>query len=83
MTRPLSFDRLYDLRLPPLLPSLEVSPDGERVAFVVDEFDREENERLSSVFVAPTDGSRDPHRLWKAISSRGRREPGRKSAPWK
>ena len=66
MTRPLSFDRLYDLRLPPLLPSLEVSPDGERVAFVVDEFDREENERLSSVFVAPTDGSRDPHRLTRA-----------------
>jgi dipeptidyl aminopeptidase/acylaminoacyl peptidase len=40
-----------------------VSPDGERVAFVVQEADPEEDEYRNSLFVAPTDGSREPHRL--------------------
>ena len=45
---------------------LALSPDGERVAYVVEEFDRDEDERRRSVCVVPADGSRDPHRLTRA-----------------
>ncbi len=40
-----------------------VSPDGDRVAFVAVESDPGEDEHRRSVFVASTDGDRDPHRL--------------------
>ena len=40
-----------------------VSPSGDRVAYVASESDPDEDERRKSVFVAPTDGHRDPHRL--------------------
>src|SRR6056297_1590876 len=63
MTEPLALDDFYDLSF---VTDLAVSPGGERVAFVADEFDREDDERRSSLFVAPTDGSRDPHRLTRA-----------------
>ena len=46
-----------------LLSDVTVSPDGERVAFVATEFNLEDDARHNSVFVAPADGSRDPHRL--------------------
>jgi dipeptidyl aminopeptidase/acylaminoacyl peptidase len=49
-----------------LVGSPTLSPDGERVAYVATEFDPEEDERRSSVFVAPVDGSRAPHRLTRA-----------------
>jgi dipeptidyl aminopeptidase/acylaminoacyl peptidase len=45
------------------LTDVAVSPDGERIAYVTSEFDAEANERLSSLFAVPADGSRDPHRL--------------------
>ncbi|USZ69965.1 S9 family peptidase (plasmid) [Halorussus salilacus] len=63
MPDPLEVEDFYDLTL---LTDLAVSPDGGRVAFVAAEFDRAEDDRRSSVFVAPTDGSRDPHRLSRA-----------------
>ncbi|WP_276302194.1 alpha/beta hydrolase family protein [Halorussus lipolyticus] len=63
MTDSLELADFYDLTL---VTDLAVSPDGERVAFVADEFDREENERKQSLFVAPTDGTSDPHRLSRA-----------------
>src|SRR6056297_749453 len=63
MPDPLELEAFYDLTL---VTDLAVSPDGEEVAFVADEFDREEDERRSSLFVAPTDGSREPHRLSRA-----------------
>lgn len=40
-----------------------VSPDGERVAYVADEFDPVTEERLQTLFVTPADGSDRPHRL--------------------
>ncbi len=40
-----------------------VSPDGDRAAFVASEADPDEDRTRNSVFVVPTDGSRDPHRL--------------------
>jgi dipeptidyl aminopeptidase/acylaminoacyl peptidase len=40
-----------------------VSPGGDRAAFVASEADPDEDEQRNSVFVVPTDGSRDPHRL--------------------
>ncbi|MFC5969984.1 S9 family peptidase [Halomarina salina] len=49
-----------------LVESPTLSPDGDRVAFVAREFDPDEDERRSSVFVAPTDGSREPHRLTRS-----------------
>jgi dipeptidyl aminopeptidase/acylaminoacyl peptidase len=60
MTDPVPLDAYYDLSMPS---SPTVSPDGERVAFVVRESDPDEDEHRRSVFVAPADGSRDPHRL--------------------
>ena len=53
----------YDLSL---VTDVAVAPGGDRVAFVADEFDRAADERHSSLFVVPTDGSRDPHRLSRA-----------------
>ncbi|WP_323676145.1 prolyl oligopeptidase family serine peptidase [Halorubellus sp. PRR65] len=43
-----------------------VSPGGDRVAFTATEFDGAEEESVTSLFVAPADGSRDPHRLSRA-----------------
>ena len=63
MTDPVELEDFYDLTL---VTDLAVSPDGEEVAFVADEFDRQEDERRNSLFVAPTDGSREPHRLSRA-----------------
>ena len=45
---------------------IATSPDGERVAFVTTESEEAEDERRRSVFVAPTDGSEEPHRLTRA-----------------
>jgi len=45
---------------------LALSPDGNAVVYVVEEFDESEDERRRSVCVVPTDGSRDPHRLTRA-----------------
>jgi dipeptidyl aminopeptidase/acylaminoacyl peptidase len=59
----LELDDLYDLSTPQ---QVAVSPDGTRVAFLTQEFDPEEDERRTSLFVAPADGSRDPHRLTRA-----------------
>jgi dipeptidyl aminopeptidase/acylaminoacyl peptidase len=53
-------DAVYELARPM---SVTVSPDGRRVAVQVLEFDPGAESRRSSVFVVPTDGSRDPHRL--------------------
>lgn len=60
---PLELDDFYDLSLPT---DVAVSPDGKRIAFVADEFDPDEEQRRSSLFVVPADGSRDPHRLTRA-----------------
>ncbi len=60
---PLETDDLYDYRT---ASQPAVSPSGDRVAYVVDEFDPDADERHSSLFVAPTDGSREPHRLTRA-----------------
>ncbi|WP_435124791.1 prolyl oligopeptidase family serine peptidase [Halobaculum sp. D14] len=43
--------------------SVAVDPAGDRVAFTAHEFDADEDDRVASLFVAPTDGARDPHRL--------------------
>ncbi|MDQ2074014.1 S9 family peptidase [Haloarcula sp. H-GB4] len=56
-------DAVYDFRRPT---DVAVSPDGEYVAIVVSEAAPEEDEFRQSVFVLPTDGSRDPHRLSRA-----------------
>lgn len=45
---------------------LELSPDGNRIAFVATESDPEEDVRRNSLFVVPADGSDDPYRLTRA-----------------
>lgn len=66
MVDPVPLESYYDLALPS---SPNVSPDGERVAFVATEFDAGEDERRTSLFVAPADGSRDPHRLTRVADA--------------
>ncbi|MEF8853172.1 MAG: hypothetical protein V5A44_12160 [Haloarculaceae archaeon] len=56
----------YDLTTPG---EVAVSPDGDRVAFTASESDPDEDERPSSVFTVPADGSRDPHRLTRASAA--------------
>jgi dipeptidyl aminopeptidase/acylaminoacyl peptidase len=55
----LESEDLYDLTTPQ---QVAVSTDGDRVAFVAQEFDPDDETR-NSLFVVPADGSRDPHRL--------------------
>ncbi|WP_224269500.1 S9 family peptidase [Haloprofundus salinisoli] len=61
MSEPIPLESFYDFTQ--ISTVFDVSPDGERVAFVTAESDQSEEKRLTSLFVAPTDGSRDPHRL--------------------
>lgn len=63
MTDPLTLEEYYDQRL---AGAVAVSPDGDRVAFLVTEFDPAEEEARTSLFVAPTDGDAEPHRLTRA-----------------
>lgn len=56
----LPIDAYYDLTQ---VLDVTLSPDGSRAAFLAHEFDADEDERVPSLFVVPTDGSRDPHRL--------------------
>jgi dipeptidyl aminopeptidase/acylaminoacyl peptidase len=60
MSEPVSTNSLYELSRPM---DIAVSPDGTRAALVVTERDGEEERNRSSLFVVPTDGSREPHRL--------------------
>jgi dipeptidyl aminopeptidase/acylaminoacyl peptidase len=63
MVDPVPLESYYDLSLPA---APAVSPDGDRVAYTVTEFDEAEDDRRSSLLVVPADGSRDPHRLTRA-----------------
>ena len=67
----LPLEAYYDLSQPS---QVALSPDGERVAFVTTEYDPEDDDPVPSLFVAPTDGSREPHRLT--------RHPGASSPTW-
>ncbi|MFD1645795.1 alpha/beta hydrolase family protein [Haloarchaeobius litoreus] len=60
----LPLDSYYDLTSPGF--QLAVSPDGQRVAYTVAEFDADADDPHGSLFVVPTDGSREPHRLNRA-----------------
>ncbi|WP_280586459.1 prolyl oligopeptidase family serine peptidase [Halorubrum sp. Boch-26] len=59
----LPLDAYYDLTQ---IGEVAVSPPGDRVAFTATEYDQREDEAVASLFVVPTDGSREPHRLTSA-----------------
>ncbi|WP_435100053.1 S9 family peptidase [Halorubrum sp. N11] len=59
----LPLDAYYDLTR---IGEVAVSPSGDRVAFTATEYDQAADEAVASLFVVPTDGSRDPHRLTSA-----------------
>jgi dipeptidyl aminopeptidase/acylaminoacyl peptidase len=63
MPAPLSLDAYYEQSLPS---TVAVSPDGERAAVLVTEYDGADEESVSSLFVVPTDGSEEPYRLTRA-----------------
>ncbi len=48
---------------------LAVSPDGQRVAAVVDEFDGAADSRRRSLFLVPADDSQEPRRLTRASAA--------------
>jgi dipeptidyl aminopeptidase/acylaminoacyl peptidase len=56
----LPLDAFYDLTQ---VGEVAVSPTGDRVAFTTTEYDADADEPVGSLFVAPADGGRDPHRL--------------------
>jgi dipeptidyl aminopeptidase/acylaminoacyl peptidase len=57
---PIAPEDFFDLQTPI---DIAVSPDGERIAFVVTESDPETDQTRRSLFVVPADGTRAPHRL--------------------
>ncbi|WP_144799038.1 S9 family peptidase [Halorubrum depositum] len=59
----LPLDAYYDLTQ---IGEVTASPSGDRVAFTATEYDQREDEAMTSLFVVPTDGSREPHRLTSA-----------------
>ena len=59
----LPLDAYYDLTQ---VGEVAASPTGDRVAFTATEYDQAADEAVSSLFVVPTDGSREPHRLTSA-----------------
>ncbi|MDS0294458.1 S9 family peptidase [Halogeometricum luteum] len=63
---PLDLDALFELRSPS---AVTVSPDGSRAAFLLTESDVDADEERTSLFVVPTDGSRDPHRLTRVADA--------------
>src|SRR5699024_4058570 len=67
MTELIALDTPYDLTT---ITEFVVLPDGERAAFVATESSRTDDERHSSIFVVPTDGSRPPHRLSRVSDAR-------------
>jgi dipeptidyl aminopeptidase/acylaminoacyl peptidase len=48
---------------------LRISPDGGRVAYVVNWIDREENGYRSAIWIAPLDGSEEPRQLTSGVRS--------------
>ncbi len=56
---------LYTLRTPS---QPAVSPDGKRVAFVVQGYRKKENDRYQNLWLAPTDGSAPAHRLTRGFT---------------
>ncbi len=68
MSTPLSIEDFYDFTRPE---EVSVSPGGDRVAFLATEPDPVADESRTSLFVVPTDGSRDPHRLTRASDASG------------
>jgi dipeptidyl aminopeptidase/acylaminoacyl peptidase len=63
---PVPTEAFYDLSL---VTEVALSPDADRAAFVAAESDAEADDRVASLFVVPTDGSRDPHRLTRVSSA--------------
>ena len=59
----LPLDAYYDLTQ---VGEVAASPTCDRVAFTATEYDQAADEAVSSLFVVPTDGSREPHRLTSA-----------------
>jgi len=68
MPEELPVETIYDLSR---VGRPNLSPDGDRVAFTVTEADPDEDEQRTSVFVAPADGSREPHRLTRVSDAGG------------
>jgi dipeptidyl aminopeptidase/acylaminoacyl peptidase len=61
--KPLQLADIYRLRL---VSQPAVSPDGRQVAFVIYGFREEKNERATSLWLAPSDGSAPPRRLTRS-----------------
>ena len=62
----LPLDAFYDLTR---VGEVAVSPAGDRVAFTTTEYDPDADEPVASLFVAPADGARDPHRLTRVAGA--------------
>ncbi|MFB6254735.1 MAG: prolyl oligopeptidase family serine peptidase [Halobacteriaceae archaeon] len=56
-------DTYYDISS---IQELSLSPNGDRVAYTVTDQNEDDDETVTSLFVAPTDGSKDPYRLTRA-----------------
>lgn len=63
MRESIPLDALYDVSR---IIEISLSPDDQRIAFVASEASRSDDERHSSLFVVPSDGSRSPYRLTRA-----------------
>lgn len=66
MKQPFRLADYYQLRA---VSQPAVAPDGKRVAFVLQGFRRKDNDRYQNLWLAPTDGSAQPHRLTRGNTS--------------
>ncbi len=65
MSQPFCLADLYRLRTPS---QPAVSPDGRRVAFILQGFRKKENDRYQNLWLAGTDGREAPHRLTRGFT---------------
>ena len=63
MSEPIPPEALYEFTKPE---GVTLSPDGERLAYLATEYDGVADEKVTSLFVVPTNGSREPYRLTRA-----------------
>src|SRR5215475_96639 len=48
---------------------VRISPDGSAIAFVVGTVDQKQNRRYNAIWMAPSDGSREPSLLTTSVQS--------------
>ena len=77
MSRGPRAEDLYALRVPT---DVRISPDGERIAFVVKESNPDKDGYRTAIWLVPADGSAPPRQITLGARSRTARRAGARTA---